>query len=58
MLERKHKDIYVPLKTVSLSDGTISRWYVLSWYKHDFVFGVQEKQPDNSRSFEFVTALN
>lgn len=58
MLERKHKDIYVPLKTVSLSDGTISRWYMLSWYKHDFVFGVKEKQPDDARSFELVTALN
>lgn len=57
MLERRHKDVYIPLKTVSLSDGTISRWYMVSWYKHDFVFGVTEEEPDNSRSFEFVTAL-
>lgn len=58
MLERKHKDIYVPLKTISLSDKNISRFYVLSWYKHNFVFCVKEKQLDGARSFELVTALN
>ena len=57
MSTRKHKNMYIPLKTVSLSDGTINRWYVLSWYKHDFIFGVKEEQPKTKRNFLFDTSL-
>lgn len=57
MSTRKHKNMYIPLKTVSLSDGTISRWYALSWYKHDFIFGVKEEQPETKRNFLLNTSL-
>ncbi|MDK7109012.1 hypothetical protein QP385_05485 [Lactobacillus iners] len=57
---KQHKDIYIPFETISLSDGTINKWYVISWFKHKFILGVKDEHLDETKakSFLFVTALN
>ncbi|WP_158593069.1 hypothetical protein [Lactobacillus sp. ESL0230] len=52
------KGMYIPIKTIDFTDGSVNKWYMVSWYKHNFIIGSERKDsPTIGRNFEFVSSL-